>query len=124
MAQTTAALAARYFFVDLLGGIAMFPLWWYSRGTALTLAWARRSVGGASRATGFGVWARNLFVPMFGERGAEGRIISFFMRLVMVIFRGAAVAAWTVVVAALVLAYLFAPVAAAAGIVFNASGVL
>ena len=33
------------------------------------------------------VWARNLFVPMFGESDAASRMISFFVRFSMIIFR-------------------------------------
>lgn len=124
MAQTTAVLAARYFFVDLVGGVIAFPIWWYTRGTLHTLAWARDSVRDSARALALGVWVRNLFVPMYGERGAEGRIISFFIRAAMIVLRGLAVGIWALIVGILVALYLVVPAAALVGLFFNLSGAL
>lgn len=122
MAQSIAALSARYFFVDLLGGIVAFPLWWYTRGLAHMAAWAGHAVGTASRNLGLGVWVRNLFVPMYGESGIEGRLISFFMRLAMIIGRGIGVLVWSVVVGVAFALYLAAPAACVFGLLFHASG--
>jgi len=33
------------------------------------------------------LWLKNLLVPMFGQYDWQGRLVSFFMRLVNVIFR-------------------------------------
>ncbi len=77
--------------------VAYFPLWWYTKGFAAfvrgTLAWLQ----GQSRSIGAGVWLRNIFVPMYGQRDFAGRVISFFIRLVQIIVRGLA----SVVLAAL-----------------------
>lgn len=124
MAQSTATLSARYFFVDLLGGIIAFPVWWYTVGFVHMAAWAAHSVRNVSRNLGLSIWVRNLFVPMYGEHGIEGRLISFFMRLVMIIGRGMGVLVWSVIVWTTFALYLVAPAACVFGLLFHAAGAL
>lgn len=124
MPPSGTVLAARYFFVDFLGGIAAFPLWWYTRGLALAVAWVGRTVRGASAALGFGVWVKNVFVPMYGEYQWSGRIISFFIRLIMIIVLGIGVAAWSLAALLLFAVYLVALPAAVLGILFHAGGMV
>ncbi len=125
MANTSGvSLVVRYFFVDFLGGIAAFPLWWYTRGLAIAVAWVGRSVKIASATLGFSVWVKNLFVPMYGESQLSGRLISFFIRLIMIVVLGIGVAAWSLVACLLFLIYLVALPAAVLGILFHAGGMI
>lgn len=39
------------------------------------------------QAYAFRIWIRNFFVPMYGQHDWSGRIVSFFMRLVVLIGR-------------------------------------
>lgn len=41
-----------------------------------------------------GVWVKNIFVPMFGQRDWQSRIISFVMRVVNIIGRSFAGLIW------------------------------
>lgn len=92
-----------------------FPLWWYSRGLGNfsrgVIFWLRNQ----SQSIGAGVWLRNIFVPMYGQRDLAGRVISFVIRLVQIVFRGlatiivfflslAAIAAWILLPVALLAA--------------------
>lgn len=65
-----------------------FPIWWYSAGLLKTL----RGVGNFYRAQeaslNFTVWLKNIFVPMYGQYDTAGRLVSFFIRLVQIIYRG------------------------------------
>ena len=124
MASSNLGLAARYFFVDSIGGVARFPLWWYGRGLGLAAARASASVAHASRSLALGVWVRNLFVPMYVEKGVEGRLISFFVRFAMVCLRGFAVGAWALLVWAAFVLYVLAPAAAVAGLLFHLAGAI
>lgn len=124
MASSNLGLAARYFFGDSLGGVLRFPLWWYGRGLGLAAGRASASVAHAARSLALGVWTRNLFVPMYGETGAEGRLISFFVRLSMVILRGFAVALWAALVWAVFALYVLAPAAAVTGMLFHLAGAI
>lgn len=122
MASSNLGLAARYFFGDSIGGVLRFPLWWYTRGLGFAAERASASVTHASRSLALGVWVRNLFVPMYGETGTEGRLISFFVRLAMVVLRGFAVAVWAALVWTVFGLYVLAPAAAVAGMVFHLAG--
>lgn len=67
-----------------------FPIWWYSAGLIKTL----RGVGIFYReqeaSLNFFVWLKNIFVPMYGQYDLAGRLVSFFIRLVQIIYRGLA----------------------------------
>lgn len=88
MAQNAGVLAIKYFFADLLGGIIAFPVWWYTFGLKIMLEWLGRAIKLVSQYTAVTIWIKNIFVPMYGETGFAGRIISFFVRLFMIIVRG------------------------------------
>lgn len=75
----------------LIGGIRTalyFPLWWYSKGFLRMLKGVGRLISDFNLTLGFSIWLKNIFVPMFGQRDLPGRLISFFLRLFNVIFRG------------------------------------
>ncbi|MBI5728363.1 MAG: hypothetical protein HY984_01260 [Candidatus Magasanikbacteria bacterium] len=56
-----------------------------------------------------GLWLKNIFVPMFGQADWQGRLMSFFMRLMNVIVRGALLMIWLTVVAAIFLVWPIVP---------------
>ncbi len=73
--------------VQVIWDVFYFPLWWYSVGffrlsKGLGLFLRNRWI-----VVGAGVWIRNLFVPMYGQRDFTSRLISFFVRLFQIIFR-------------------------------------
>ncbi len=82
------------FFVDLV----YFPVWWYSLGTKRAFLACTGLIGDANGNLAPGLWLKNIFVPMFGQTDWQGRITSFFMRLVNVIGRGFGLLIWTTVV--------------------------
>lgn len=89
--------------------ILYFPVWWYSAGAwrAAKNGWHYFLLGNARLAPG--LWLKNLLVPMYGQYDWEGRIISFFMRLVQVIGRSLALFGWLLAVLAAVIAWLLLP---------------
>ena len=64
-----------------------FPWWWYTRGLRRVAGWATRTLKGWERTVGLRVWLKNLFTPMFGQTDWQGRMISFFMRLAVLVGR-------------------------------------
>lgn len=96
--------------IDYLKEILYFPLWWYSAGLILTLKWAGHKIVGFENVTGFSIWLFNIFTPMYGENDFWGRFISFFIRLFQIIFRGIALLIYVVIIFALVVLWLLAPV--------------
>jgi hypothetical protein len=89
--------------------VLYFPIWWYSRGFISVLKKATRSVIGQYEFAGVGVWLKNLFIPMFGQYDWEGRLISFFVRLVQIFFRSIFLLIWVVFIVCLVILWLAAP---------------
>lgn len=69
-------------------------------------AWNQLDYFGKSIAVG--VWVKNLFVPMFGQRDWQSRIISIFVRLGNIVFRSIALAVWACLMLLLVLFYIIA----------------
>jgi hypothetical protein len=74
--------------IDGLRTALYFPVWWYSKGFIKMIKAIGRLIGDFNLTLGFTIWVKNLFVPMFGQRDIPGRLISFFLRLVNIIFRG------------------------------------
>jgi len=64
------------------------PIWWYSRGFLDLANRLWRFIKKREASLGFSVWLRNIFVPMYGQSDFAGRLISFVIRFVQVIFRG------------------------------------
>ena len=118
------ALTLKYVFVDLIGGIIRAPIWWYTGGLKLMLTWAVDSVKSYAQSISLSVWMKNLFVPMYGQYDWQSRIISVFMRFVMIIGRMIALFVWLLVVLVMMLAYLAMPPLAVSQIVFHLFGSL
>lgn len=77
-------------FGDLLGSVVWFPVWWYTKGLGLVLQKIGAALRYRARAYAFGIWVRNLFVPMYGQNDLAGRAVSVFMRVVVLVGRGIA----------------------------------
>ncbi len=67
--------------------IIYFPLWWYSVGFFRILKRLGVFLRERWMVIGAGVWLKNIFVPMYGQTDFTSRAISFFIRLVQIIFR-------------------------------------
>jgi len=67
--------------------IFYFPFWWYSDGLTgrIKILWER--IKNLSHRLALKIMFTNLFRPMFGEYSRAGRIISFFMRCILLIWR-------------------------------------
>ena len=72
---------------DLIGEFLYWPVWWYSKGLKNTTIFSARTIKDWEEILGVSIWAKNLFTPMFGQYDIEGRLISFFMRLIQLTLR-------------------------------------
>jgi len=117
---TTMAISAAI--SEFFGAIIKFPLWWYVDGLQLILEKAQHSAKFYSSWTGLGVWSKNLTVPMYGDTSRTGRIISFFVRLVIVMLLGVGFLFWMVFVFLGVVVYLLIFPLAIIGIFYHAFG--
>lgn len=71
-----------------LGSVLEFPLWWYSRGVMMVLEWAQEGLAYSWKEKAFGLWAKNIFTPMYGDRSFSGRGLSIALRLAVLLGRG------------------------------------
>jgi hypothetical protein len=83
---------------QILGEILYFPIWWYSIGFIRRIKVSWSFLRDREISLGFSVWAKNIFVPMYGQRDFAGRLISFLVRLVQIIARGLVLFLWLIIV--------------------------
>jgi len=86
MMQRTGALA-RLVFVDLIGSVVWFPVWWYTTGLKNMIVWCVEGINYRRRQYAIGLWVRNFFVPMYAQYDWGGRLVSIWMRFVVIIGR-------------------------------------
>ena len=108
--------------IDTITGIIGFPFWWYTRGLMRFLQFVWSVFLDYRASLGIGVWVKNIFVPMYGSYDIPGRIISFFMRLAMIVLRGVALVFLALLTCVAFLAYLGLPILVAFMILYHALG--
>ncbi|MCF7795338.1 hypothetical protein K9M50_03195 [Patescibacteria group bacterium] len=74
--------------IQIIWEFLFFPIWWYSKGWFSFAKSLYGFLSWQSASLGVWVWLKNIFVPMYGQTDFSGRLISFFIRLVQIIFRG------------------------------------
>ena len=116
LAPSHASVISKFVAVDIIGSFAFFPVWWYGPGLVGAARFCARTVRNAAADMGILVWARNLFVPMFGQRDIQSRIISFFMRLAVILYDLIVLILLSAVMTAVFAAWLAVPVLITYGI--------
>lgn len=97
-------------FAETAGSVIRFPYWWYTEGLSKTARWIWNALAYRWRASAIGLWMQNLLVPMYGQYDLSGRMVSFFMRLVVLFWRSIAFAIEGAAYAILLVAWCLAPV--------------
>lgn len=87
MAHGATVSIAKYIFGEVLGDLVYAPAWWYSRGLVWFLGRLRDRLVSFERNLGIGFWIHTLGRPMYGQYDIAGKIISFLMRIAVLIFR-------------------------------------
>jgi hypothetical protein len=105
--------------LDALLDFFYFPIWWYTEGVVYIGKKCYRIFLQGNEELAPAIWLKNLFVPMFGTRDWEGKIVSFFMRLVQIIGRSAALLVWLVFCWILFFCWLLFPLLVVYGIIIN-----
>ncbi len=86
MMSRTGAVA-KFVLVDFFGSVAWFPIWWYTVGLLGIIEAARDGLEYRIRSLGFKIWLKNFFVPMYGQYDLTGKLISIWMRFVVLVGR-------------------------------------
>jgi hypothetical protein len=107
---------------ELLVDIIFFPFWWYSRGLFLIGSKLISALSDREKSLALFIWIKNIYRPMYGQYDWQGWLISFFMRVVQIIFRSIALLFWLVIYLAVFLFWLILPVLAIMQIIFQING--
>lgn len=124
MIRSNAALAVKQLALDWLASFLYFPVWWYSSGAALAGTWCWQRLRNTARSFGVAVWLKNLFRPMFGQYDFWGRLISFIMRLVIIVWYSVLLLLVAGLMLALFVAWLLLPIFVVYEIFVQSSGIL
>ncbi|MFH1456837.1 MAG: hypothetical protein ABIF17_01840 [Patescibacteria group bacterium] len=100
----------RFVILKLIWDFLYFPIWWYSIGLKERFLVFLRQMKDVERSLALKIWIKNMFVPMYGFYDIWSRIISFFMRVVMLAYKTVAFFFWLVFYFALFLIYILLPV--------------
>ena len=104
---------------EIFRDIIYFPAWWYARGLFLVIDKSIAFLSYQQNALALFVWAKNIFRPMYGQYDWQGRLISFFMRLVQIIFRGIIMIFWVFLILNLIGAWIALPILIVYEIIFQ-----
>jgi len=104
---------------ELVWDILYFPLWWYSRGLVNLIMGLIYFLANKQKALALFVWVKNIFRPMYAQYDWQGMLISFFMRLVQIIYRSVIMLLWLAVALAIIIFWLLFPILVIYEIIFQ-----
>lgn len=119
MAQSTATRASVFILRELIGEVLYFPVWWYSRGLVITARALTRRWYTALYQSSLPILFKTMGRPMYGDYTRSGRIISFFFRVILVVWKLFWLALWTVIELIALLAWVAGPILATAMLVMQ-----
>lgn len=100
----------KYILVEVFFDILYFPIWWYTKGLSRVSNYCLEKLNTAVRRVGLGVWLKHMFVPMYGDYTREGKIISVFMRLVVLFYKIIMMFFWLIYVLIIFILWIILPV--------------
>lgn len=96
--------------LEFLFDFIYFPFWWYTGGLKHTLFYCFKLFQTGNEYLAPGLWLKNIFVPMFGQYDFQGRLMSFFMRIMNVLGRSLTLFFWLLIVLFILCLWLLFPV--------------
>lgn len=87
MTNNIVVQAIKSLVLDWIWEIAYFPIWWYTSGLKNTFLFAWEKIRNSNRNLALGLMIKHLFSPMYGQYDKQSRVISFFMRLILIFSR-------------------------------------
>lgn len=101
--------------IEALLDLFYFPVWWFSFGIKRAILWCVEVFKTGNEWLAPGLWFANIAVPMYGQYDWQGRIISFFMRLVQIIFRLIGLTVWLMFCLVLFIVWILWPIVIVSG---------
>jgi hypothetical protein len=96
--------------IEVIRDIVYFPFWWYTRGLLMFAKKIFVFLQNEEKSLGLFVWIRNIFTPMYGQSDWQGALISIFIRIIQIVFRGIMMFLIVVLCFLVFLLWLFIPV--------------
>lgn len=109
----------KFVFKDILFDLVYWIYWWYTTGVRKAVIAMFELIAQGNRELGLMIWVKNLFKPMFGQYDWQGRLISFFMRLFMIIIRFIIFLFWVVMALIKFLLWILIPLFIIWQVIFN-----
>lgn len=122
MTQNLVWKSLRYVLVEIILDFVYFPLWWYSHGLKKVALFFKHQVRNQAERLSLRILIVNLFNPMYGDYSKSGRIISFFLRIIVFGFKMILMFIWTIILLIVMVVYLLLPPFIIYNIVLNISG--
>lgn len=119
MMTNNPALYGTKILAEISRDILYFPLWWYSCGFFYFAKKLAVFLSNRQKSLALIVWLKNIHRPMYGQYDWQGKLISLFMRVVQVIFRGVAMLFWVAVAAFFLCIWLVLPLFVVYQIIFQ-----
>lgn len=108
--QNIIVAAGRSIVIDIIGDVLYFPIWWYTSGLKYRLKRFTQSISEMADHLALRLLLLNIFRPMFAQYDRTGRIISFFMRIVILIARSVYFGIYMILQTLIVIVWLLLPV--------------
>lgn len=114
----------KYLAVEILWDIVYFPVWWYTKGLKRVYDFCINSATfHIQRRVALGIWLKSMFKPMYGDTTKEGKIISFFMRIVVLFWKLGSTVLWLFILFLLFLGWIVLPLVILYYILYQLFGV-
>jgi hypothetical protein len=97
-------------FLDTLIEFFYFPLWWYSRGLKKAALFCWQRIRSGWRALALSILLKNIFRPMYGQKGVVAYLLSLNTHLWQISWRFILMAGWFIFWFLILLAWLFMPI--------------
>lgn len=99
----------RYILTEFFLDILYFPVWWYTKGLSRIASYCVENIVRHERRLALRIWLQYLFKPMYGDYTKEGRIISFFMRVIVMVAKLVVMVLWVFYTGILFIIWLILP---------------
>ena len=76
--------------------IIYFPFWWYSKGLKNAFIKFWKSIVYRENQLALIIWTKSLFKPMYAQTDWQGKIISFFFRLLFLVIKTIKIILWII----------------------------
>lgn len=100
----------KFIIIDVVLDFVYFPLWWYSQGLKQVGSFVGRQIKQEALNLSLALWLKNMFTPMYSDYTLSGRLVSFFMRAIVLIYRLVVLSLWSVLLIGLLLVWLVLPI--------------